>query len=101
MNSPKDDLADLKGKQLESAIGSMLENEQERKRFRIFFNCEYYPALIPVRDQMVLLHKAVDGLIKRGALNEQDREIVRITENMAGRWFVNSTDDMMNAGHIR
>jgi len=101
MNSPKDDLADLKGKQLESTIGSMLDNEHQRKRFRIFFNCEYYPAVIPVRDQMVLLHKAVDGLIERGALNEQDREIVRMTENMAGRWFVNSTDDTMNAGHIR
>jgi hypothetical protein len=60
------------------------------KRFRIFFNNEYYPALIPVRHKMVLLHKAVEGLIERGALNEKDREIVAATERLAGDWFIPS-----------
>ena len=90
MISPKEQLEDLGGGELEAAIGKMLDDEYMRKRYRIFFNNEYYPALIPVRDQMVLLHKAVDALIERGALNDRDREIVQVTERLAGNWFVNS-----------
>jgi fructose-1,6-bisphosphatase/sedoheptulose 1,7-bisphosphatase-like protein len=90
MLSPKEDLEKLSGAQLEQAIGKMLEGEYSRKRFRIFFNNEYYPALIPVQNKMVLLHNAVDSLIERGALDECDREIIAITERLAKEWFINS-----------
>ena len=90
MRSPKDELENLSGSKLEQMIGRMLTDKHLRKRFRIFFNNEYYPALIPVRDKMVLLHKAVNGLIERGALGEKDREIVAITERLAAEWFVTS-----------
>lgn len=90
MLSPKDELEKLSGAQLEQAIGKMLEGEYSRKRFRIFFNNEYYPALIPVQNKMVLLHNAVDSLIERGALDECDREIIAITERLAKEWFINS-----------
>ncbi|NOY88213.1 MAG: fructose-bisphosphatase class II [FCB group bacterium] len=90
MLSPKEKLDDLSKPELEKAIGEMLQDQKLRKRFRIFFNNEYYPALIPIRNNMVLLHKAVEALIERGALNDKDREIVKITEKLASEWFVNS-----------
>ncbi|MDH4157277.1 MAG: fructose-bisphosphatase class II, partial [candidate division Zixibacteria bacterium] len=90
MISPKERLEGLSGGELEAAIGKMLDDEYTRKRYRIFFNNEYYPALIPVRDQMVLLHKAVDALITRGALKDNDRDIIQATERLAGSWFINS-----------
>jgi fructose-1,6-bisphosphatase/sedoheptulose 1,7-bisphosphatase-like protein len=88
--SPKESLMDLNGSELEKAIGAMLEDEHMSKRYRICFNNEYYPALIPVRNRMVLLHKAVEGLIKRGALRENNLDIVKITERLAPHWFINS-----------
>jgi fructose-1,6-bisphosphatase/sedoheptulose 1,7-bisphosphatase-like protein len=90
MISPKEELEKLGGDALEKAIGMMLADEFLSKRFRIFFNNEYYPALIPVQNKMVLLHKVVDSLILRGALNEIDREIITITERLAGDWFIGS-----------
>ncbi len=88
--SPKEYLEDLSGDKLEKAVGKMLANERLAKRFWIFFTNEYYPAIIPVRDKMVLLHKAVETLIERGALNDQDRDIVAVTERLAKDWFINS-----------
>jgi hypothetical protein len=88
--SPKESLMELDGNKLEKAIGAMLEDEHMSKRYRICFNNEYYPALIPVGNRMVLLHKAVEGLIKRGALRENNLDIVKITERLAPRWFINS-----------
>jgi hypothetical protein len=90
MASPKEEFEKVSGKELEKAIGTMLENEDSSRRYRIFFNNEYYPALIPVQNKMVLLHNAVDSLIERGALNECDREIIKITERLANNWFTNS-----------
>jgi len=90
MASPKESLAGLRGKELERKIGEMLEQEPMRRRFRIFFNNEYYPALIPVHDKMILLHRVVGALIARGSLDEQDEEIIRISERLAGHWFVES-----------
>ena len=90
MISPKEELEKLTGNELEKAVGKMLDNERSRKRFRIFFNNEYYPALIPVQNKMVLLHKVVESLAERGALNEVDREIIAITERLAGDWFIDS-----------
>jgi len=46
MISPKEELEKLTGNELEKAVGKMLDNERSRKRFRIFFNNEYYPALM-------------------------------------------------------
>jgi hypothetical protein len=88
--SPKEYLEDLSGAKLEKAIGKMLGDERLARRFWIFFTNEYYPAIIPVRDKMVLLHKAVETLIDRGALNEKDREIASVTERLAKDWFINS-----------
>jgi hypothetical protein len=90
MASPKGEFEKLSGVELERAIGNMLDDEFLRKRFRIFFNNEYYPALIPVQNKMVLLHNAIDSLIERGALNECDREIINITARLAKEWFTNS-----------
>ncbi len=87
MLSPKEQLNGLKGDKLESAIGAMLEDDFANERYHLFFNNEYYPALIPIRHQMYVLHKAVSGLIERGALNQQDKEIVEITERLAPHWF--------------
>jgi hypothetical protein len=88
--SPKEYIEDLSGDKLDKAIGKMLDDEHLAKRFWIFFTNEYYPAIIPVRDKMVLLHKAVETLIERGALNDKDREIVAATERLAKDWFINS-----------
>ncbi len=88
MSSPKEQLENLSDKELESAIGKMLDDEKLHKRFRIFFNNEYYPATIPVRDKIVMLHQALDSLIERGALNEYDRKIVQATELIANNWFI-------------
>jgi fructose-1,6-bisphosphatase/sedoheptulose 1,7-bisphosphatase-like protein len=88
MKSPKEQLANLEGKQLESAISKMLNDSNARRRFRMFFNNEYYPALIPVRNRMVTLPRAIDTLIDRGALMPQDREIVWITQEQAQDWFI-------------
>jgi len=90
MLSPKEKLERLSGRELERAIAKMLEDERDRRRFQIFFNNEYYPALIPVHDKVLLLHRAVEGLIERGALDELDRQIVDITQRLAEDWFVNS-----------
>ncbi len=92
MKSPKENLEGLSGKSLEKTIGDMLGDDRMRRRYRIFFSNEYYPALIPIHDQNVLLHRAVDGLIKRGALQESNREIIEITERLASDWFVNSDE---------
>ncbi len=92
IKSPKELLKGLRGKELEKAIGDMLADPHDRKRYRIFFNNEYYPALIPIHDKMVILHRAVEGLIERGALQESNRDIVRITERMASDWFANSEE---------
>jgi hypothetical protein len=88
--SPKEGLSNLNGKDLEKLIGDMLNSQESSERFRIMFNNEYYPALIPTRDRMVLLHKALEGLIERGALEAKDREIVAITQRLRPDWFVNS-----------
>ncbi len=90
MMSPKLQLEDLGGAELEQAIGQMLNDRRTRERYLIFFNNEYYPALIPIHDKMVLLHKAVQGLIERGALSEKDREIITCTQRLAPELFVNS-----------
>lgn len=90
MISPKEELEKLSGSELESEIARLYEDDRQRRRFRIFFNNEYYPALIPVQNKMVVLHKAVDTLIARGALNDKDREIIAATERIAGEWFIDS-----------
>ncbi|MBU8932454.1 MAG: fructose-bisphosphatase class II [candidate division Zixibacteria bacterium] len=86
--SPKVDISALRGKQLEAAIGRMLDDKAQRDRYRIFFNNEYYPASVPIRDKLALLGGALDGLIERGALAEVDREIVDITRRLAPEWWV-------------
>ena len=90
MASPKMTVKDFDGSELEKAIGGMLNNPRERERFRIFFNNEYYPALIPVRDKLVLLNRVLGALIERGAMRQIDREIVDATVRLAPEWFANS-----------
>jgi fructose-1,6-bisphosphatase/sedoheptulose 1,7-bisphosphatase-like protein len=90
MMTPKAEFEKLSGVELEKAVGKMLETEIGRRRLRIFFNNEYYPAIIPVQNKMVLLHQAIDSLIERGALNEKDREIVDVSHKLAKEWFINS-----------
>jgi hypothetical protein len=90
LTSPKVELEGATGKELEKKIGDMLGNRRQRDKFQMFFNNEYYPALIPVYDRAVVLTKALDALIERGALNAADREIVNITQKLATEWFMNS-----------
>jgi len=90
MASPKTALEGLHGADLERAIGKMLEDPQQERRYRIFFNNEYYPALIPVREKVALLGQALEGLISRGALDDHDREIVEITIRLAPQWWVDN-----------
>ncbi|MCP4633005.1 MAG: fructose-bisphosphatase class II [candidate division Zixibacteria bacterium] len=90
MISPKEQLEKLNGIELENAIGEMLNDEKLRHRFRIFYNNEYYPALIPVRDKMILLHRALDTLIERGALNINDRLIAESVCRQSPEWFMDS-----------
>ena len=92
LSSPKKELTELDESDLESTIGEFLSNKEQRKRFRIFFSNEYYPAMIPMRDRSVLLHRVIDDLIKRGALAELDSKIVAITERLAPEWFVEPGD---------
>ena len=92
LTTPKADLTGLEGADLEKAITAQLAHEKQRERFHIFFKNEYYPAMIPLRDRMVMLHRAIDSLIERGALTDQDREIVAITEKIATEWFVGPED---------
>ncbi len=89
MVSPKEHLEHLAGAELEQAIGKMLNDQRTRERYLIFFSNEYYPALIPIHDKMVLLLKAVQGLIERGAWTEKDREIISCTQRLAPELFVN------------
>lgn len=86
--SPKEQLLKLDKDSLEGAIGELLSNEDTADRYRLFFHNEYYPAMIPVRDKMVLLPRAIEGLIERKALAEIDREIVAITQRLASNWFI-------------
>ncbi len=90
LKSPKEQLQDRQGKDLEQAIGKMLEDGLSRLRYRIFFNNEYYPTIALIRDRMALLHGSLDGLIERGALNEQDREIVELTQRLSPEWWLDS-----------
>jgi fructose-1,6-bisphosphatase/sedoheptulose 1,7-bisphosphatase-like protein len=90
MASPKDSINNLSGSELEDTIGKLTESDKLRKRFRIFFNNEYYPALIPVRDKIVLLHNAIETLIARGALDDKDREIIDVTQRLADHWFIHN-----------
>ncbi|MFH1893396.1 MAG: fructose-bisphosphatase class II [Candidatus Zixiibacteriota bacterium] len=90
MVSPKEMIENLRGSELMSTITEMLADQDMRKRFRIFFSNEYYPALIPVRDKMVLLHRTIDALIERKALAEVDREITSIVEDAASEWFISA-----------
>lgn len=92
LSSPKMELTALSETDLERAIGEHLGDEERRKRFRIFFNNEYYPAMIPMRDRVVMLHRVIDDLIERGALAELDRKIVAITERLAPEWFIEPGD---------
>ncbi len=92
MISPKEKLENLSTKKLEQTIGKMLEDERLRERYRIFFNNEYYPAMIPIRDKTVLLHNALQGLVDRNALQEHNLKIVEVTERLAKEWFINSDD---------
>lgn len=90
MVSPKEELEKLSGKKLLSRIEGMLSEAKSRGRFRIFFQNEYYPALIPVRDKVVLLHRTIGALIERKALDEIDREISSMVEDAAPEWFIAS-----------
>lgn len=88
--SPKTELEGNTGNDLEKKIGEMLNDRRKRDKFQIFFSNEYYPALIPVYNRAVVLDKALEALIERGALNPSDREIVNITQKLAPEWFMNS-----------
>lgn len=86
--SPKERLAELDGSDLKAAVGKLLSNGRQRRRYRVFFTNEYYPALIPVNNRLVVLHRAIDSLIERGAWNEMDREIIDITTELEPDWFM-------------
>jgi fructose-1,6-bisphosphatase/sedoheptulose 1,7-bisphosphatase-like protein len=86
--SPKVGLTDLTESELEKAIGKMLNDVVQRNRFRTFFINEYYPAIIHVRDKMVILNRAIDALIERKALSAIDKDITQIVQKLEPDWFI-------------
>ncbi len=87
MASPKESLEGLEGAELERAIGSMLGNDKDRERFRIFFSNEYYPAFIPTGNRKIVLNRSMEALIERGAFTSHDREIVHCVRKQYPQWF--------------
>ncbi len=90
MNPPKARLAGKSDSDLKKEIKSLLDDRTSKGRYLIFFNNEYYPGMIPVRDKIFMLHKAIDSLIERGALQEWDRSVVKHTREIASHWFVDN-----------
>ncbi|HER00701.1 MAG TPA: fructose-bisphosphatase class II [candidate division Zixibacteria bacterium] len=88
LQSPKVGLTELTGSELEKAIDKMLNDAVQRNRFRTFFINEYYPAIIHVRDKMVILNRAIDALIEREALGAVDKEIAQIVQKLEPDWFI-------------
>ncbi len=90
MASPKNTLRELDRAETKDRIMTMLDNEVGRFRLRLFFECEYYPAIIHTEGKMVLLSNTIETLIKRGAMSEHDRDIVQIVQETAPGWFASS-----------
>ena len=86
--SPKEEIASLTGKELKQAIARHLADPIKRNRFRIFFINEYYPAIIHIREKMVLLQKSINALIERGALGPRNKEITDMVLKLAPEWFI-------------
>jgi hypothetical protein len=87
-SSPKEELADLEGDDLKKVIAEHLADPIKRDRFRIFFINEYYPAIIHIRDKMVMLQKSIDALIERGALGPRNKQITELVLKLAPEWFI-------------
>jgi hypothetical protein len=87
MQSPKTALRELDKSQTEKEIKAMVNDPAKRFRLRHFFVNEYYPAIIHTDGKMVVLERAIEALIERGALIEQDREIVRAVLKYFPEWF--------------
>ncbi len=88
LSSPKEELADLEGEDLKKVIAAHLADPIKRDRFRIFFINEYYPAIIHIRDKMVMLQKSIDALIERGALGPRNKQIAELVLKLAPEWFI-------------
>ncbi len=90
MLSPKAGLQGLTGSELMDRIKEMAQDETDRFRLKQFFVNEYYPAMIHTGGRMVVLYNTVESLIKRGALSEHDREIVRCISETVPEWFTSA-----------
>ena len=87
MQSPKTRLRELDKAETEKQIKAMVKDPAKRFRLRHFFVNEYYPAIVHTDGKMVVLERAIEALISRGALIEQDREIVRAVLKYFPEWF--------------
>ena len=87
MTPPKSELRELDKIQLEKHIRGMADDEVKQLRLKQFFVNEYYPAIIHTGSKMVVLEKTIDSLIKRKALSEHDRDIVKAVKKAVPEWF--------------
>ena len=87
MISPKTKLRGLEKSEIHKEIKAMADDPVKRFRLKQFFVNEYYPAIIHTDGKMVVLKKAIEGLIDRGALSEYDREIVGAVVTYLPEWF--------------
>ena len=85
--SPKVKLRGLEKDDIHKEIRAMADDPVKRFRLKHFFVNEYYPAIIHTDGKMVVLKKAIEGLIDRGALSERDREIVEAVAVYLPEWF--------------
>ncbi len=85
--APKAKLRGLEKEEIHKQIKAMVDDPVKRFRLKQFFVNEYYPAIIHTDGKMVVLDKAIEGLIHREALSEYDREIVRAVVKYLPEWF--------------
>jgi len=85
--APKGKLRGLEKGEIHKQIKAMVDDPIKRFRLKQFFVNEYYPAIIHTDGKMVVLEKAIEGLIHRGALSEHDREIVKAVVKYLPEWF--------------
>lgn len=87
MRSPKAELRPREVTNIEDKVKAMADDVITRFRLKQFFINEYYPAIIHTGGKMIVLEKTVESLIRREALSQHDRDIVRSVAKAAPEWF--------------
>jgi len=86
--APKIKLFQMDSEEMHSALAKALQNDLDRERIRIMFQNEYYPAMIPIADKMIILNRSINTLMERGVFTEKDEEFVKLIIEMVPEWFM-------------